>query len=108
MDNNFEYRKGIFPYYKTVAFYSVPAIILGIACEKIVFYLQKKYNLKPWFAILLQLILATTILYIIEMHISLNFGSNWQIITPGLFFVSIFFGLQASLYNNISSIVPIQ
>jgi hypothetical protein len=101
MDNNFYYRNGIVPYYETVAIYSIPAILLGIICEKTIAYLQKKYELNPVVAIILQLVFVTLILYIIEMHISLPFGSNWQSITPGLFFVSIFFGLQVSLYNNI-------
>jgi hypothetical protein len=101
MENKFEYREGIVPYFKNVGFHVVPAIILGVICEKITHYVQTKYNLRPWITIILQLLLITLILYTIEIHISQSYASQWQDITPGFIFVSIFFGLQLSLYNNI-------
>ncbi len=96
-----EYKTGISQYYKVTAYFVLPAIILGVVCEKMTAFFQRKYNLSPLVAIILQLILATFLLYMVEIHISPEYGSQWQSITPGLFFVSIFFGLQASLYTNI-------
>lgn len=100
----FEYRSGIIPYFKVTAYHIIPAIILGAICQKISAFIQQYFKLKPLVAIVLQLILMTLILYIIEVRISMLYGSQWQTITPGLFFVSIFFGLQSSLYNNIAAL----
>jgi len=99
-----EYKNNIAQYYKVTAYFALPAIILGIICEKISSYLQRTFNLSPLVAIVLQLILATLILYIVEIHISSEYGSYWQNITPGLFFVSIYFGSQSSLYTNINNL----
>jgi hypothetical protein len=97
-----EYKEGIVSYYKFVAFHTLPAIVLGLMCEKTIYYIQHKYKLKPITAIFLQLCLITLLFYVIELQISQSYGSQWQDITPGLFFISIFFGSQSSLYTNIN------
>lgn len=99
-----DYRSGILPYYTVSAFYIVPSIILGIICQNITAYVQTICNLTPLTALIFQLVLAIFMLYVIEVWISPSFGANWQSITPGLFFVSIFFGLQTSMYNNIFAV----
>lgn len=98
------YRDGFYEYYLITFFYIIPAIFLGIICQKIMKHLQTKFNLDPLTSIIIHLLLLTFVLYIVEIHISLQYGTNWQSITPGLFFVSIFFGLQLSLYDNLDKI----
>ena len=92
---------GILQYYQITSYFVLPAIVLGVVCEKITSYFQNKFNLSPLVAIIFQLILVTLLLYIIEMCISYEYGSQLQSITAGIFFVSILFGLQVSLYTNI-------
>lgn len=99
------HRSGIFPYYKVSLYHIVPAIILGALCQHISQKVQDKYDLKPLYGIIFQISLMIAILYTIEVHVSLLYSSQWQSITPGLFFVSIFFGLQSSLYDNIIKII---
>ena len=96
-----EYKNNILQYYKVTAYHVIPAIILGVICEKLNNYLQIKYKIQPLVAVCLQLIIAIFFLYIIEIYICPSCGVEWQAITPGLFFVSLFFGLQTSLYSNI-------
>jgi hypothetical protein len=100
----FEYREGIIPYFKVSLYHILPAIILGAMCQRFCAYIQERYNLNSLAAIIFQLIVMVFILYIIEIRVSMLYGSQWQSITPGLFFVSLFFGLQTSLYNNIANI----
>lgn len=99
IDVNFE--QGPHHYFKVTALYVLPGIVIGVLCEKITRYLQTKYKLNPLVAIIIQLFIISVVLYLIEFYVSPEYGSNWQSITPGLFFVSVFFGLQSSLYSNI-------
>ena len=99
------YRDGFLDYYMVTILYVIPAIILGTMCEKCIEYVQQTYNLTPVVAFILHVLLLITILYIVEIHISTTFGENWQAITPGIFFVSIFFDLQVSLYKNMDKII---
>ena len=98
-----DYRSNVLQYYKVTGYHVVPAIFFGVICEKISNYLQLKYTIPPLVAVCLQLVLAIFFLYMIEIYICPSCGIEWQAITPGLFFVSIFFGLQTSLYSNIYS-----
>lgn len=99
-----DYKTGPLQYFGVTALYVFPAIILGVVCEKIIRYIQTTYQLNASIMIIIQLFLATLFLYIVEHYVSPKYGSNWQEITPGLFFVSIFFGLQSSLYTNVFNI----
>jgi len=103
-----DYKTGALHYFGVTTLYVLPAIVLGVLCEKITRYLQTTYNLNSFVSIIIQLFLAILFLFVVEYYISPKFGENWQAITPGLFFVSIFFGLQASLYANVFAITQIQ
>lgn len=102
-----DYKSSIPHYFGITLCYSIPAIILGVICEKFTHYFQNKYMIDPLIAIFMQLFAAITFLCIIELYVCPSYGTSWQGITPGLFFVSIFFGLQSSFYNNIHNITPI-
>lgn len=99
-----DYKTGVLQYFGVTALYVFPAIVVGVLCEKITRHIQINYELSALIMIIIQLFLATLFLYIIEYYLSPKYGSNWQEITPGLFFVSIFFGLQSSLYANVFSV----
>lgn len=70
-------------------------IILGLAVNKIgnVFYSKIGISNKTE-KIIMQLLLCSIVLSFIHINISRRFGWSWQNITPGLFFVSYFFGTQ--------------
>jgi len=99
-----DYKTNVFQYYKITGYHTVSAIIIGVLCEKTCNYIQLRFKMSPLFMLCLQLVLSIFLLYLIEIYICPSCGVEWQAITPGLFFVSIFFGLQTSLYSNISSV----
>ncbi len=107
MDPNLAYRQNIFTYFAKSLKYIVPACILGISVERATKYVQTRYNLSPLISLVFQLILAILVLFVIEKYVSAQFATNWQSTSPGLFFVSIYFSLQPSLYDNISRLPSI-
>jgi hypothetical protein len=54
--------------------------------------------------LLLQLAICSGVLAFIHVNINNEFGWTWQNITPGLFFVSYFFGTQFATFTNIQKI----
>lgn len=58
----------------------------------------------PLLMIIIQLIFMTIVLFIFERYIAPLFGRSWQDITPGLFFVAIYFSTQYNLFRNITSL----
>lgn len=83
--------------------YGVIGIILGTISNNLVVLLSNKLNIRYLLIQnILQLVLCSLILSAI--HIQLNyFGWSWQNITPGLFFVSFFFGVQFKMITNIQN-----
>lgn len=102
------YNDGFLEYYLVTACYIIPAIILGTICQKTIYHFQTTYNIHPLLSMIIHLIMLTFVLYVVEMHISVRYGQSWQTITPGLFFVAIFFVLQLSLYDNLDKLVGIK
>jgi uncharacterized protein YacL len=54
--------------------------------------------------IFLQLLLISVAISYVHTSANNYFGWTWQNVTEGLFFVSLFFGVQFDLYSNIQSI----
>ena len=80
---------------------AIPAYILGIIIEKYFERLTIMYPNKLLILGFTQLIVSISILYYIQTYISSSYAYDWQHTTPGLFFGSIFFGIQSHLYSNI-------
>ena len=83
--------------------WGILGITLGIIINNIVGFISNKLKIK----ILLiqntiQLILCSFVLAQINTHFN-YFGWSWQNVTPGLFFVSFFFGVQFNIFTNIQS-----
>ncbi len=78
-------------------------ILLGILNNNLVVYMSNKFNIKYLFLQnVTQLILCSVLLA--TLHVNFNyFGWSWQNITPGLFFVSFFFGVQFKMITNIQN-----
>lgn len=54
--------------------------------------------------LLLQLTICSFVLAYVHVKSNNKFGWSWQNITPGLFFVSFFFGTQFATFSNIQTI----
>ena len=83
--------------------YGMIGVILGTISNNLVVYLSNKLNIRYLF---LQNVIQLTLCSIIlsAVHVQLNyFGWSWQNITPGLFFVSFFFGVQFKMITNIQN-----
>lgn len=103
-DNLFKYRKSFPSYAGKMAIHIVPGIILGLAINAAMVKLKERLKLSPLMAVAIHITVLILILYIIETKISTRFAFEWQNITPGLFFVSILFGLQTSLFSDLSNL----
>jgi len=78
-------------------------LILGVIVNNIVIYLSNHLKIKYLIVQnVIQLILCSILLAL--MHSYHNyFGWTWQNLTPGLFFVSFFFGVQYKILSNIQN-----
>lgn len=81
-------------------------IVLGVLINIILQYgvlqFTGKYELEV--RLLLQLGICSMVLALIHVKINNEFGWTWQNVTPGLFFVSYFFGTQFATFSNIQTI----
>lgn len=84
-----------------IAIQAVPALILGVVVDKACEKIQQKLNLGPLAMIIIQIIILAIVLYIIEKYLSKMYADEWQGTTPGLFFVSFYFGVQFNLFSNV-------
>ena len=77
-------------------------LILGIIVNDIVIFLSNKLNIKY---VILQNLLQITLcsLVLSYLHIHNLYGWSWQHLTPELFFVSFFFGVQYKILNNVQN-----
>lgn len=99
--NTKDYKSSLGTYVIYCLLFTIPAIILGLAINRITMEIKKWLNPPIVLLVLIQLLIAILVLYIIETYISSKFSSGWQSNTPGLFFVAIYFGLQTLLYADI-------
>jgi len=83
--------------------WSILGIILGVLNNNIIVFICSTFNIQLLFIQnLLQLFLCSLILTVIQYFFN-YFGWSWQNITPGLFFVSFFFGIQYHIFTNIQN-----
>lgn len=82
--------------------WSILGIILGVTTDKVIGGLVHKFNISnDMTKILIHLLACCIILSIIQTTISNYFGWSWQNITPGLFFISFYFGVQYNIFTMI-------
>jgi hypothetical protein len=83
-------------------FWGIFGLGLGIIVNDTVIYLSNKFKIKNH---IIQNIMQITICAIVValLHINYLYGWYWQHLTPELFFVSFFFGVQYKLLTNIQS-----
>lgn len=82
--------------------WGVLGLALGIFINDIMIILSDFFNIKVLFVQnILQVTLCSITLAIIQ-YFNNFFGWSWQNITPGLFFVSFFFGTQFKILNNVT------
>ena len=78
-------------------------LILGIVVNNTVCFISNNLNMKNLLLQnIMQLLLCSFILAQIHIHYN-EFGWTWQNVTPGLFFVSFFFGAQFNIFTNVQS-----
>lgn len=99
-----EYRKNPGSYTLAISKQIITAIAVGIVIDRISAYIQSRYKVNPIIMIIIQILFIISVLYIIEKFISQKFADEWQNNTPGIFFVSFFFGLQFNLFSNLLSL----
>ena len=93
-------------FYKMLAknfIWGIFGITLGIIINNIVGVISNKLKIKTLLIQnVLHLILCSFVLA--QIHTQFNyFGWTWQNVTPGLFFVSFFFGVQFNIFRNIQN-----
>ena len=78
-------------------------IILGIIINNSTIVIYTTYDIKSLLLRnIIQLFLCSLILALINTNYN-YFGWTWQNVTPGLFFVSFFFGIQFNIFTNIQN-----
>lgn len=95
------YKLSIATFFERCLVFGIIGLFLGIIIEKYFTRLSHKYPNNKLALGISQLLINILLLYIIEIKISEKFSDEWQDTTPGIFFVSIFFGVQAHLYDNL-------
>ena len=76
-------------------------ILLGICVNNTIIFMTIFFNIENIFIQnTLQLILCSFSLALVQ-YLFNYFGWSWQNITPGLFFISFFFGVQYEIFTNI-------
>lgn len=90
----------------TLIIYSAMGLGLGLGVNKLNKVLDEKvpsvYE-KMWASIPLKLLLVAIVLVAVQFG-SESFARNWQSTTPGIFFVTLFFGMQTSLMEDALSL----
>jgi hypothetical protein len=78
-------------------------LVLGVLNNNMIVVISNKLNINSLLVQnTLQLVFCSILLSAI--HVNYNyFGWSWQNITPGLFFVSFFFGVQFKMITNIQN-----
>lgn len=83
--------------------YSALGVAAGLATNRVNAWLDARapalYERRPVAAALKLLLLAAVLAG--AQAASARFAADWQATTPGLFFVSLFFGLQTSLMEDL-------
>jgi hypothetical protein len=87
---------------KSVA-YTLPAILLGILVDRLVDKLKKKkrFGDKPCTYVVLQFAINLAILFVVLKGLSYKYASEFQNTLPGMFFSTLFFGVQTKWFANI-------
>lgn len=82
--------------------WAIIGVVLGIIINDSVIYLANEYNIKNLF---IQNIIQLTMcsLVVAFLHTYYLFGWDWQNLSPDLFFISFFFGVQYKIMNNIQN-----
>lgn len=98
------YKRGVLSYTQYCFLYTIIAILTGLIVDILCRYIQKYIVKNTVLMILIQILLVSIMAYIIERYLHRIFAETWQETTPGLFFVSVFFGVQFNLFINIGKI----
>jgi hypothetical protein len=85
--------------------YTLPAMIMGVLVDKFVSNLQKKEKLgtNKWCYVMFQLVLNVLVLFACLRIISYKYASEFQNTLPGMFFSTLFFGVQFKWIQNLES-----
>ena len=91
-------------YFATTGIHIIIALALGLTIETITEDIQHYYNLHPAVALIFQLTLSLLVLYYLEVYWAPSFASQWSLFTPGLFFGTLFFLVQDSIFKNFAAV----
>ena len=82
--------------------WGILGLAVGVSINDIIIITSDVFGIKNLFIQnILQITICSLTLAIIQ-YFNNYFGWSWQNITPGLFFVSFFFGTQFKILNNIA------
>ena len=95
---NYAYRNSLIIYFKKCFLYALIGIILSLVINYLILNIQNYFNLSLFVTVLTHLLISILVLYTAEILIMPSFGEEWQTTTPGLFFASLYFGIQIVLY----------
>jgi hypothetical protein len=87
-----------------IVIYAIMGIVLAMITNKIYSHVDK-FELDSKIKLAIKFLIFGSVLYYVHHYISKEFASDWQSTTPGLFFVSMYFGLQPNLMNQIAQLL---
>lgn len=77
-------------------------VVINVFLQLNTFDFAGKY--KNELKLIIQLAVCSFVLAFLHIKVNNQFGWTWQNVTPGLFFVSYFFGTQFATFSNIQEI----
>jgi hypothetical protein len=95
-------------FYKDVVFLIFTGMITGLFIDKLISFLQIKFNLNIYISILLQTLFIIIILwniYLIRKIFNSNLLNDIHFIIFGFIFPNVFFGIQTNYFNNMRKII---
>ena len=76
-------------------------LIFGLMINLFSKKILKLFNLSLLTKAIIQILFSTLLLSFISIYLMPNFSMTWQTEIPGLFFISIFFGVQYQMYTEL-------
>lgn len=80
-------------------------LVLGLSVNTAATVILKMFKLSRVVKALLQILFCSAILGLIFANYSKDFVYTWQNEIPGLFFISVFFGVQYTMYTDLQNYV---
>lgn len=90
-------------FYLNVFRQAFPAMFLAFVLDHTMRFLQDSFKVHALFMVVFQFFVMVGIMYVIEVFAP-RYAHEWQNTTPGLFFVTFYFGCQIHFFVNLNAV----